>query len=169
MECPCCGSDTIAGEDHCRECGYDLTAPAVTPASSDAVAATLGQPLSDVGLREPIVLSPQDTVAEAVDRMRSERWGSVLVMEGESLRGIFSEQDLLRRLTSDASLENTRLLEVMTPDPDAYSLDAPVSQALNGMALRGNRHLPVMDEGERVRGTIGVRMVLSHIQRAADL
>lgn len=169
MECPSCGSDYIEGDDLCRECGSDLTAIPVTPASADAVERTLGQPIGAIGLREAVVLEPRDSVALAVERMRSERWGSVMVVEGGILRGIFTEQDLLRRLDPGADFEGIRLLEVMTPEPDVYDQGAPVSQAVNGMALRGNRHLPVVDPTGRLLGNVGVRMVLSHIQRAAEL
>lgn len=169
MECPCCGAEYIAGSDLCRECGSDLTSPPIEPASADAVRQTLGDPVSSIELRDAIVMGPRDTVAEAIERMRAERWGSVLVLEGDAIRGIFTEQDLLRRVGPDTPLETTRLLEVMTPDPDLYSSDAPVSAALNGMALRGNRHLPVVDDDGRLLGNVGVRMVLDHIRQAADL
>lgn len=169
MECPSCGSEYIEGDDLCRGCGSDLTAPSVSSASVDAVERTLGQPISEIEAREPLVLEPQDSVASAVALMRAGRWGSVMVVEGGVLRGIFTEQDLLRRIAQDADLETTRLLEVMTPDPDVYDQRAPVSQALNGMALRGNRHLPVVDPEGRLLGNVGVRMVLSHIRRAAEL
>lgn len=169
MECPCCGSEYIEGADLCRECGSDLTSPPVEPASPDAVQQTLGDAVSSIGLRDAIVMGPRDNVATAIERMRAERWGSVLVVEGDTVRGIFSEQDLLRRVAADASLETTRLLEVMTPDPDLYFADAPVSAALNGMALRGNRHLPVVDDEGRLLGNVGVRMVLDHIRQAAEL
>jgi CBS domain-containing protein len=169
MKCPLCQAVNIDGSDLCESCGCDLVETEDATGSSPSLAQILRAPLAEAGLRDPITLRPDDSVATAVARMSAQSWGSVLVLEGERVVGVFTEQDLLRRMGPEDDLSNRRLLEVMTPDPDIYPSDLSVGAGVNAMAERGVRHLPVVDEEGRLRGNLGVRMVLAHLRRSAGL
>jgi CBS domain-containing protein len=112
----------------------------------------------DVIVRKTVIQLPADATVRAASRLMAEQGiGAVLVMEGERVRGIFSERDALRRvLAEDLDPDTTTLSDVMTRDlvtldPDAWAVDA-----LRLMSQVGIRHLPIVDH-EKVIGMISLR------------
>ncbi|MFQ5505629.1 MAG: cyclic nucleotide-binding/CBS domain-containing protein [Planctomycetota bacterium] len=90
-------------------------------------------------------------MSDAIQLMAERKLGLLPVLEDDKLIGVFSERDLLRRvIVKKLSLEDTRLREVMTPDPvTASPLDSRES-AIRKMRERGCRHLPIMEGGKVV-------------------
>ncbi len=96
------------------------------------------------------------TVAEAASLMAQRRVGSALVVDGERLLGIFTERDIVRALSQDASATHHSIGHWMTRDPRTASPDDAVEDALRQMVGGGFRHLPVM-AGGRVVGMLSMR------------
>lgn len=165
MDCPFCGHDNLAGVEQCASCGGDLTQFDVESKPTGRLHGTLLGTLGDVGVLDPLVVQPQSSVADAVQLMRDEQHGSVLVQDEEELVGIFTENDLLTRVPARADLASITIADVMTPQPRTYRPESPITTALNAMALKGNRHLPIVDEEDRLQGFVSVRKVLAHIHR----
>ena len=89
-------------------------------------------------------LVPESTVQEAVDFMRENSIGCVLVTEGSELLGIFTERDvLLKCLGDETDLSKMILSDVMTRSPETVSMHSGIAYALNAMHLGGYRHIPV--------------------------
>jgi CBS domain-containing protein len=102
-------------------------------------------------------VAPGDTVRTAVGAMADHVCGSVLVMAGERLLGIFTERDLLIRVAAAGrDLDRTTVGEVMTRDPDTIGADEPVAEAIRRMDEFSYRYLPVLD-GDKVIGVISAR------------
>jgi CBS domain-containing protein len=103
------------------------------------------------------MLEPGATVVEAARMMAYLRIGALMVVEGEKLVGIFSERDALTRvLAKELDAAATTLAEVMTRDPITIAPDATVQQALDIMAEKGFRHLPVVEEA-RIVAIVSIR------------
>lgn len=99
---------------------------------------------------------PAMTVTEAVAEMNRHRVGSVLVLDGGRLAGIFTERDVLRRVVGPAvDPMRTRVSEVMTPGVITISPDATVEQTMVLFTEKRCRHLPVVEHG-RLVGTISI-------------
>jgi CBS domain-containing protein len=99
---------------------------------------------------------PNATVAAAVELLNQKGIGSVLVMEGEQLVGIFTERDVLRKVVSrGADPRTTRVSEVMTGEVVAVRPSATVEDAMSVISERRFRHLPVVDHG-RVLGMVSI-------------
>ena len=96
------------------------------------------------------------TVAEAVQEMNTHKVGSVLVMNGLRLVGIFTERDVLRRVVG-ASLdpELTPITKVMTADVLTVKPSATVQEVMDIFTEKRCRHLPVMQAG-RLVGVISI-------------
>jgi CBS domain-containing protein len=96
------------------------------------------------------------TVAEAVRTMNQNKIGSVLVMNGAKLAGIFTERDVLRRVVG-AELDplTTPVTKVMTTDVLTVEPAATVQQVIDVFTEKRCRHLPVMRDG-RVVGMISI-------------
>lgn len=115
-------------------------------------------PVRDIIQRDKLVqTTPTATVKAAVELMVENRCGSILVMEGDTVRGIFTERDLLTRVVhpghDPATLE---VGAVMTRNPDTITAEAPVADAIRAMDEFSYRYLPVLD-GDRCIGVISTR------------
>jgi CBS domain-containing protein len=88
------------------------------------------------------------TVAEAVQEMNAHKVGSVLVMNGLRLAGIFTERDVLRRVVgSDLDPRFTPITKVMTSDVLTIEPTATVQEVMDIFTNRRCRHLPVVVDG----------------------
>ncbi len=103
-----------------------------------------------------ISVPPASTVAEAATVMGGKHVGSALVMEGDTVLGIFTERDIVRALSQDFDAPGHPVTHWMTPEPTMVGPDMPVEEALGLMQSGGFRHLPVR-EGERVVGMVSIR------------
>jgi phosphoserine phosphatase RsbU/P len=114
---------------------------------------------------EPFHLSPDRPVQDALDLMNRHRVGSILIVEGEKLVGIFTERDFLRRVTTaPAGWRTTQLGEWMSPNPYTIEPSAGWEEALTSMERLRVRHLPVVENGNLV----GIVSVGQLIARRAD-
>ena len=100
--------------------------------------------------RSPVVhiVSPDQTVLDAVALMAARRIGAVPVVDRGQLVGIFSERDVIRRVVAlGRPVEKTRIAEVMTPDPVTAAPSDERALAVLKMENVGCRHLPVVQYG----------------------
>ena len=108
-------------------------------------------------------LSPEATILEALKLMNEKEIGAVLVMEGEEVKGIFSERDYARRGTLVGNPISTPLKDVMTTRIFYVSPDQSAETCLAQMSDKHIRHLPVLKD-KKVIGVISigdiVKMVL---------
>lgn len=97
---------------------------------------------------------PGALVLEAARLMNERGIGSVLVMDGDHLVGIFTERDVLRRVVaSGRDPLTTAVREVMTTELLTCSSDTPLEECAATMSGRRIRHLPVLDD-DRVTGVM---------------
>jgi serine phosphatase RsbU (regulator of sigma subunit) len=102
-----------------------------------------------------------------MERMNQLRIGAVVVVEGEALKGIFTERDLLRRVVdADPGWRDRPVSEWMTADPKLIGPNASWEDAVAAMTRFRVRHLPVVEDG-RVIGIVSTRLLMS--RRADDL
>jgi len=101
-------------------------------------------------------LPPTATVREALELMARRDIGSVLVMQGDALLGIFTERDYARRivLKGIASID-TRLADVMTTSLYVVGPRQTAQECLGIMTQAKLRHLPVFDSG-KVIGLVSI-------------
>ena len=97
------------------------------------------------------------TVLEAAALMNEHRVGSVLVITDDHIDGIFTERDVLRRVVgAGRDPATTRVQEVMTTELACCEPDTSVEEARTAMRNRRIRHLPVVDDQQKVRGIISI-------------
>ena len=88
---------------------------------------------------------PTMSVRKAAKVMAAKRVGALLVVEGKTLVGIFTERDSLFRVTAGGlDPDSTTLAQVMTPSPRTIAPDTLFGEALYIMWQAGFRHLPVV-------------------------
>lgn len=111
-------------------------------------------------------VTPETSVADAVQRMAEESIGAVLVTDDHELLGIFTERDVLVRVISK-KLDPTRtaVRQVMTPEPLCLRSTTPIAEALQIATGGKYRHFPVV-EAEKLVGLLSVRDLMSWLVRA---
>ena len=93
----------------------------------------------------------------AVKKMAAKRVGSVAVMEGNRLVGIFTERDVMNRVVAEEKDPATLpISDVMTSDLIITGPDKTIMSATKNMKQSNIRHLPVVD-GTDVLGIISLR------------
>ena len=117
--------------------------------------------ISDLMTAAAVTDSPDDTLAEASAKMRSQQTGSLLVMEGERLIGIVTERDVLRTVAEGQDPKSVSLRDVMTTDVVTIGPDTRLKDAAEIMFQKWFRHLPVVTEDGRVVGIISLRDLLA--------
>lgn len=96
-------------------------------------------------------VEPHVSVHEAAIKMTQLNVGALLVMESETLRGIVSERDILRKLVGcGCDPAKVKVAEIMTDKLVTVSPKTTVSEAMKLMTEHRFRHLPVIDEGKLV-------------------
>lgn len=120
-------------------------------------------PLLKLADSPPTTVSPGTSVLAAVDAMREARVGAVAVVEGEQLKGIFTERDLmLRVVAADLEPAATTVGEVMVKDPVSVKPDTPRPEALKLMIDNHFRHLPIADADGKLLAMVSIRNLLKH-------
>lgn len=111
---------------------------------------------------EPIRLIPEATVEEAVAKMVDNRRAAVVIVNAEGcLTGIFTERDVLTRVMRQRrNPEQTKLAEVMTPDPETLAPGDRICYAVNRMHIGGHRSIPLVDGDHRPLGIVTVNDVV---------
>jgi len=108
-----------------------------------------------------VTVGPESTVLDAIKRMTEVGVGAVVVVENDELRGIFTERDVLSKVViQHLPLETTKISEVMSSPAQAAHQDLNPSEALSIMDSNHFRHLPIVDDQDRVTGILSIRHLL---------
>jgi CBS domain-containing protein len=124
--------------------------------------AILETPISDLPLRDPILINAKATVADAVRSMNEHHTGCILVEREGRLVGIFTERDVLTKDFFRADSHTASVESVMTKNPETLEADNSIAFALNKMSVGGYRHIPIV-EGDKPVGVLSVRDVVDFL------
>lgn len=106
--------------------------------------------------REVISIAEEASVLDAIKIMADRSIGSLLVMEGDTLKGIVTERDYARKvIIKGRSSESTQVREIMTVDVYTANTNQTVNDCMTVMTEKRIRHLPVVESGE-VLGLISI-------------
>lgn len=106
--------------------------------------------------QSPLSVTPDTSVYDAVKLMSDKDIGALLVLEGDSLVGIFSERDYARKvILFGKSSRETLVREIMTDKLVCVRPAATINECMAIMTEKRIRHLPVLD-GARVLGVISI-------------
>ena len=107
------------------------------------------------------------TVAEAIQLMNDNNFACVVLMDEQRTPiGIFSERDVLVRVSDRyEDVKDLPVSDIMTAQPlTAYNTDS-LAHVLNVMVSGGFRHVPVVDQDNKLQGMVGVRKVTAFLQQ----
>jgi CBS domain-containing protein len=130
----------------------------------DSVTDVLSGKLSDIIAQKTkgvIQVDSECIVAAAARKMRDEKVGGLMIVENETLVGIFTERDLMSRVVAEGlDPEKIQVSEVMTSSIATVPPETSVSTAANLMSQNRIRHLPVLQDG-KLYGVISAGDILA--------
>ncbi len=164
MNCPSCGHENIDGVDRCDEClasFRQLDIPSAEAAEGLA-RSVMEDNLSRLDQDETISVAPDTPALEVTHLMKNSNSGCALVVEGGKLVGIFTEHDVLKRVTGAGNLAAASVKELMSPNPETLNEKDSVAEALNKMSLGRYRHIP-FKKADGTYAVASIRSVLKYI------
>jgi len=159
MKCPSCGSENLAGAEICDYCSSSMV---LSDDLNGTLKDLLDEPVQNLKPSKPICIKPSDSLYKAINLMRDQHLGCVLVTQGKQLKGIFTERDALHKIAGqNMDLNKQFVSEYMTPRPEVMDSTHSMAYALNKMSVGGYRHLPVLTSG-KLTGIISIRDILKY-------
>ena len=172
MNCPSCGHENIDGSDRCENClspFRQLDIPSAE-ASEGLARSVMEDNLSQLDQEETISVAPDTPALEVARLMKNSNSGCALVLDGARLVGIFTEHDVLLKMTDgptssgSANDADVAVKELMSPDPETLHETCSVAEALNKMSLGRYRHIPFR-KSDGSYAVASIKSVLKYIAR----
>ena len=164
MICPSCGHDNLEGVDRCDECLTPLLNLDVprAEATEGLARSVMEDKLSQIE-QEFLGVAAGTPAIDVIGQMREARLGCALVMDGRRLVGIFTEHDVLKKLSGPNAFPATTAVDsLMTRDPETLRETDSVAAGLNKMSLGRYRHLPVR-KADGSYSVVSIKHVLKYI------
>jgi CBS domain-containing protein len=139
--------------DRCESCTKPLRNLDVPRADATAglVRSVMEDDLARLGQEEILTARTDEPAADVIGRMKQAGRSCVLVFDGDTLAGVFTERDVLRKVAGGEAQEAAAVFvsELMTPKPETLRGTDSVAAAFNRMATGRYTHVPV----EKTDGT----------------
>ena len=113
----------------------------------------------------PVILSPEQSVQTALDRMREVGVGSVLVVTDGKAAGIFTERDALRAIMGQPERLSHPVSAYMSRPVVSVPAEAMVYKVILYMRQKGVRRLAVTEADGRLAGVLTQPDILLYARR----
>jgi CBS domain-containing protein len=111
--------------------------------------------ISDLALREPVVIGCDGTMADTAALMASSGVGSVIVVEDDRPVGIVTDRDLVTRGIARAYPADGRIDGLMTMGVIALDIDHDLEDLVHVFRDHAVRRIPIVDQ-DRVVGVVSL-------------
>ena len=165
MICPYCAYDNIAGIDSCEQCLMDLRSLDEPTGESPIEDSLIHEPVRCLDPKPAISVAPDTSVADVIEVLVDKNIGCVLIEDEDGVQGIFSERDVLLKISQAVDEVGDRpVSDFMTRHPEQLDEATPLAFALNKMSIGDFRHLPLTRSG-RLSGIVSLRDFLAFVFR----
>jgi CBS domain-containing protein len=132
------------------------------------------QPISILCKRPVQTLPVTATVREALEMMKSRRFGAVVITVEGRLAGIITERDLMMKVAGhEGDVLDRPVTAVMTPNPESLQKGDELFYLMNKMHVGGFRHVPIVNEQNEPIHVISIkdvaRFILDHFHEQVVL
>jgi CBS domain-containing protein len=109
-----------------------------------------------------VAISPYTPLAQAIEAMKGDEGGCVIVSDDGRVAGIFTERDLLMKVLGETVDLDSPISDWMQPVVATLSTEATIGDAVRLMNERGFRNVPLVKKGELV-GSISVFDIITYL------
>lgn len=110
----------------------------------------------DLMTRDVHVARPEDTLQEVARRMADGDFGFVPVADGEQLVGTLTDRDIAIRAVASGAMPTATVGEFVSRNALTVRDDEDLKAALDLMASRQIRRVPVIDKNGRLVGVVSL-------------
>ncbi len=115
----------------------------------------------DVMTKEPVVVSPNDTIDHSVKLMLKSKVGSLLVKENGVLKGIVTEKDLIAKvIVKNINTKRDKISKIMSTILVTVDPNADILEAVKLMTKYEIRRLPVVDKSNKLFGLLTINDII---------
>ncbi len=108
-------------------------------------------------------VSPSTCVYDALEVLEDKKLGALVVVEDETLIGIFTERDYARKVVlKGRSSKETCIKDIMTDRPIFVTPQNTIDDCMQIMTDKSIRHLPVLDNG-KLLGVISIGDLVKYV------
>jgi predicted transcriptional regulator len=111
--------------------------------------------ISELALREPVVIGGDATMADAAALMASSGVGSVIVLDGNTPVGIVTDRDIVTRGVARSYPADGRIDGLMSMGLIALDLDHDLADLVHVFRDHAVRRIPIVDH-DRVVGVVAL-------------
>jgi CBS domain-containing protein len=111
----------------------------------------------EVMSRDFKLLSPEDTIEKAAQKMAEYDTGALPVAEGGGLVGMITDRDIARRAVARRKGPDCKVHEIMSPELHYVFEDETTEDAARDMSALHLRRLPVLSRDKRLVGVVSLR------------
>ena len=109
-----------------------------------------------------VAISPYTPLSQAIEAMKNDEGGCVIISDDGRVAGIFTERDLLTKVLGENVDLETPISDWMQPAVETLSSEATVGDAVRLMNERSFRNIPLVKQGELV-GSISVFDIITYL------
>jgi CBS domain-containing protein len=131
---------------------------------------------SELMTTNPVCCLPGDTIESVAQWMKNEDVGSLPVVENhqtQKLIGIVTDRDITMRVIAEKrDPNNTRVVEVMTPNPIRCDVNDSLDKAADAMSQNQIRRIPIVNQDQQIVGIIAQADLATRLQdsrKSADV
>jgi CBS domain-containing protein len=122
----------------------------------------IGDVLGAKPSQDVVTIAPDAGVKDLIALLAEHNVGALIVStDGESVEGIVSERDVVRRLHHDGTVVNNTVGAIMTAKVETCDRETQLDDLMKIMTERRIRHVPVVEDGKLV-GIVSIGDIVKH-------
>lgn len=109
-----------------------------------------------------VAVSPYTPLSQAIEAMKDDEGGCVIISDDGRVAGIFTERDLLNKILGEKVDLQSPVSDWMQPVVETLSSEATIGDAVRLMNEKSFRNIPLVKNGELV-GSISVFDIITYL------
>lgn len=110
--------------------------------------------------KDCLIIDKNESLRNAAKLMYVQDVSSLIITEGEKLGGILTERDVVKVIADGEDVDSLKVADVMTKEPVTISSKENLITARDMMTVHRIRHLPVVDDKDKVVGIVSLRDIV---------
>jgi len=111
----------------------------------------MAETIRELMTEDPITLEPTASARQAAERMRDADVGAMLIVDGEELRGVLTDRDIVVRAVAEGrDPDDVAVADISSSSVVSVTADDSIGDAISTMREHDIRRVPVLDGGKPV-------------------